>query len=154
MKHYIIVAAALVSIVAVGIYIVPRRTPPDTAHDSPVPVLTPVVDGEDVGTSQKTGRYVPYSQPSFDAAADKKRVLFFHAQWCPTCRPADAAFQKEAARIPEGVVLFKTDYDTATELKKKYEVTYQHTFVQVDAYGNAVTKWNGGDLNELIAKVK
>ena len=154
MKHYIIVAAALVSIVAVGIYIVSRRTPPDTAHDSPVPVLTPFVGGEDVGTSQKTGRYIPYSQPSFEAAADKKRVLFFHAPWCPTCRPADAAFQKDSARIPEGVVLFKTDYDTATELKKKYGVTYQHTFVQVDANGNAVTMWNGGQLNELIAKVK
>lgn len=103
---------------------------------------------------ENESRYIAYSQASFDAAAGKKRVLFFHAPWCPTCRPADAAFQKDAALIPENVVLFKTDYDTSDVLKKKYRITYQHTFVQVDASGNEVAKWNGGQLDELIANVK
>lgn len=113
----------------------------------------PATTSFEIGGKQ-TSRYMTYSKTAFESAADKKRVLFFHAPWCPTCRPADAAFQKDETLIPEDVVLFKTDYDTATELKKKYEVTYQHTFVQVDANGNAITKWNGGQLNELIAKVK
>lgn len=99
-------------------------------------------------------RYLTYSETAFEAAADKKRVLFFHAPWCPTCRPADAAFQSNSANIPEDVVLFKTDYDSSSALKKKYGITYQHTFVQVDEDGREVTKWNGGQLNELIAKVK
>lgn len=154
MKQYIIFATVLVGILAFGTYAVSRRTAPDTALDSPAPVLTPVVDGNDTGTSQKIDRYVPYSQPSFDAAADKKRVLFFHAPWCPTCRPADTAFQKDEALIPEDVVLFKTDYDTSADLKKKYQITYQHTFVLVDTNGNAITKWNGGQMTELIANVK
>lgn len=109
---------------------------------------------DDGAMMENESRYVVYSQTAFDAASGKKRVLFFHAPWCPTCRPADAAFQKNSAQIPEGVVLFKTDYDTSTDLKKKYNVTYQHTFVQVDASGNAVTKWNGGQITELIANIK
>lgn len=57
-------------------------------------------------------------------------------------------------KIPENMVLMKTDYDTYTELKKKYGVTYQHTFVQVDENGNELTKWNGGGVNELEANLK
>ncbi|OGG26589.1 hypothetical protein A3A64_01570 [Candidatus Gottesmanbacteria bacterium RIFCSPLOWO2_01_FULL_48_11] len=56
--------------------------------------------------------------------------------------------------IPQDVVLLKLNYDTATELKKKYGVTYQHTFVQVDAQGNKVTAWSGGGLAELIANTQ
>jgi len=110
---------------------------------------------KDEGTMMKDEpRYVVYSKSAFDAASGKKRVLFFHAPWCPTCRPADAAFQKDAALIPEGVVLFKTDYDTSTDLKNKYSITYQHTFVQVDSNGNEVSKWNGGGITELTANIK
>ena len=102
----------------------------------------------------QTSRYMSYSETAFESSADKKRVLFFHAPWCPTCRPADAAFQNNSANIPEDVVLFKTDYDSSGALKKKYGITYQHTFVQVDEDGREVTKWNGGDIRDLIANIK
>lgn len=107
------------------------------------------------GTMMKNEtRYLAYSETAFESSADKKRVLFFHAPWCPTCRPADAAFQNNSANIPEDVVLFKTDYDSSGALKKKYGITYQHTFVQVDEDGREVTKWNGGDIRDLIANIK
>lgn len=110
---------------------------------------------KDKGTMIKNeSRYMVYSKTAFDAAKGKKRVYFFHAPWCPTCRPADAVFQKDAALIPENVILFKTDYDTSTELKKQYAVTYQHTFVQVDENGREVTKWNGGTIAELTANIR
>jgi len=102
----------------------------------------------------KTSRYVEYSKSAFAEAADKKRVIYFHANWCPICRPTNEEFMQRASDIPDDVVVFKTDYDTETELKKKYAITYQHTFVQVDKQGNEVTKWNGGAVDELIAKVK
>ena len=50
--------------------------------------------------------------------------------------------------------MFKTSFDTETELKKKYSITYQHTYVQVDAAGNAVATWNGGALDALLANLK
>lgn len=99
-------------------------------------------------------RYKPYSLAAFEAARDKKRVLFFHAPWCPTCRPADASFQQNADAIPEDVVLFKTDYDSSTDLKKQYSITYQHTYVLVDDTGREIKKWNGGGIDELVTNTK
>lgn len=99
-------------------------------------------------------RYVPYSQTAFVAASDKRRVLYFHADWCPTCRPLNAALSKDPNQIPQGVVLFKTNYDTESELKTKYGITYQHTFVEVDAQGNAVQTWSGGNVNDVVDRLR
>jgi len=49
--------------------------------------------------------------------------------------------------------LQKTDYDTQTELKERYEVVAQHTFVQVDENGDLVTKWIGGDVDVILDRV-
>lgn len=103
---------------------------------------------------KKESRYITYTKAAFDAAKGKKRVYFFHAPWCPSCVPADKEFQANMDKIPENVVLFKTDYDTSSELKKQYVVTYQHTYVQVDDTGELVTKWNGGGIDELVANIK
>lgn len=99
-------------------------------------------------------RYVAYSKEAFDAASEKKRVLYFHASWCPVCRPLDKEFSENSGKIPEDVILFKTEYDKEEALKIKYGVTYQHTFVQVDGQGNEAISWNGGGISELLAKVK
>lgn len=106
--------------------------------------------------ASKPGTYTTYSENQLKTANERgdKVVLFFHAPWCPFCKTADAAFLANLDKIPSGVTLLKTDYDTETELKKKYIVTYQHTFVQVDSSGNLVTKWNGGDIDNLIKYIK
>jgi thioredoxin 1 len=95
-------------------------------------------------------RYMIYTPTDFDAALGKKRVYFFYASWCPTCRPVDRDFQTYIDQIPSDVVVFRTDYDTERELKTQYSITYQHTFVLVDDSGNAVKIWNGGGLKELV----
>ena len=111
-------------------------------------------EGESSAVNKAQTRYQTYTPSAFAAAQDQKRVLYFHANWCPVCRPIDREFQEKADQIPTGVVVFKTDYDTESELKKKYAITYQHTFVQIDAAGNEVLKWNGGGLTEVISRVK
>lgn len=98
--------------------------------------------------------YLPYTPEAYQANAERKRVLFFHAAWCPYCREADAEFSVNGNKIPDNAVVLKTDYDSETELKRKYGVTSQHTFVQVDAAGNAVVKWNGGAIEALSANLK
>ena len=40
------------------------------------------------------------------------------------------------------------------ELAQKYSITYQHTFVQIDAEGKEITKWNGGKIDELLTNIK
>ena len=40
------------------------------------------------------------------------------------------------------------------DLARKYGITYQHTYVQIDGVGKEVTKWNGGQINELLSNIK
>lgn len=102
------------------------------------------------------GTYKDYSVSTVEAEqkAGNKVVLFFHAPWCPFCKAANEAFISRAGEIPSGVVVLKTDYDSNTELKQKYGVTYQHTFVQIDNDENQVSKWNGGDIDNLKKYIK
>ncbi|PIT86744.1 MAG: hypothetical protein COU33_01440 [Candidatus Magasanikbacteria bacterium CG10_big_fil_rev_8_21_14_0_10_43_6] len=102
------------------------------------------------GTVSATGSYEAYSADKLANAHTGDVVLFFHAGWCPTCKTLNSALEASRANIPAGLTILKTDYDTQTELKKKYGVTYQHTLVQVDANGNMLKKWNGGSTLESI----
>lgn len=108
---------------------------------------------EEDGMMAKAGEYKEYDEKIFIADSDMKRVYFFYADWCSTCRPLDVEISKRKEEIPEGVVIYKTDYDTETTLKQKYGITYQHTFVQVDENGEEVVKWTGGDMDELLTKI-
>lgn len=109
---------------------------------------------EDTNSFVTEGQYIAYTPESFQEASDKKRVLFFHAAWCPTCKQADQEFNAQISSLPSNVVLFKTDYDTNTELKKKFGITYQHTFVLTDENGDEVKKWNGGSIDRLLREVQ
>ena len=48
------------------------------------------------------------------------------------------------------MTILSTDFDEHTDLKKKYGVTTQHTFVQVDADGNEIAQWSGGSTLEDV----
>lgn len=103
-------------------------------------------------------RYLPYSEANLARALQNngKPVIFFHAVWCPTCQAAEADFRANFDKVPENVTILKTDYDTSKELKQKYNVVYQDTFVQVDNQGKEVTKWGSGGqgVNALLANLR
>lgn len=99
------------------------------------------------------GSYEAYSPARLAYANQGHVVLFFHASWCPTCRAANENLS--AGSLPDGLLVLKTDYDTSTELKKKYGVTSQHTFVEVDAQGNMKKKWLGSStVAEISAHLR
>jgi thiol-disulfide isomerase/thioredoxin len=101
------------------------------------------------------GTYEVYSADKLALAQDGKVVLFFKASWCPTCKAVDADIFAHVSAIPSGTHILIVDYDTSAELKKKYGVTYQHTFVQVDAKGAMLKKWSGSPtLASLVAEIK
>lgn len=121
------------------------------------------IDAEDermMGDKMVGSRYIEYSKSAMDTASGNRRVLFFYASWCPTCKPADVSFTQNVSKIPEDVTLIRVNYndpDTDQEekdLAKEYGITYQHTFVQIDGAGNEVTKWNGGQIDELLSNIK
>ena len=94
------------------------------------------------------GSFTDYDQAKLVNAEHGHVVLFFSASWCPTCKEANKNFTSTAT--PDGLTLLKLDYDNSTELKQKYGVTYQHTFVQVDKNGTLIKKWSGSTTYDQI----
>lgn len=68
----------------------------------------------------------------------KPSVLFFHASWCPVCKADDQLLSGWYAGAGYPLTVYKVDYDTQADLKKRYGVTYQHTYVLIDGEGKAV----------------
>lgn len=75
-------------------------------------------------------------------------VLFFAATWCHTCQSAQASLDTDG--VPDGLAVVKVDYDTETDLRKKYGVTVQHTFVHINDEGEALKKWSGSESGAAI----
>ncbi len=101
--------------------------------------------------SRGPGTFEDYSPEKLALAEAGDVVLFFHANWCPSCRALESDINANLSQIPDGVHLLKVDYDSETELKQKYGVVRQHTLVQVDASGNKIQDLTG--LNNTLAQV-
>lgn len=132
----------------------PATAPVQTTQENTGPELAPP------NNDSPTGRYLPFTPEALAGSANTRRVLFFYANWCPTCRPADASFSQNTSQIPPDVTLIRVNYNdpetdqAEKDLARQYEVTYQHTFVQIDGDGNVVAKWNGGEIDELLNNLK
>jgi thiol-disulfide isomerase/thioredoxin len=154
----IIIAMFVLVIGGLGVYAIMNRTDSSMTKSDSMEKKETLVKDEKM--TQKEGKYAPFSPELFVSSASTRRVLFFYANWCPTCKPADKSFSDNNAQIPADVTLIRVNYnDTDTDqaekdLAKKYGVTYQHTFVQIDAAGNEVTLWNGGQMEELLSNLK
>lgn len=102
-------------------------------------------------TGAQAGLYTDYSEAAV-AANKGTKVLFFHAPWCPQCRQLDASIK--AGVVPDGVTIYKTDYDSNQALRKTYGVTIQTTVVAIDADGKLIKKYVAYDQPTLAAVVK
>jgi thiol-disulfide isomerase/thioredoxin len=101
------------------------------------------------------GRYQNYEEAALRFAQDGDVVIFFHASWCPTCKAQEEAILRDAQDIPSDLTILKADFDTEIALREKYEVTLQHTLIQVDADGGELARWNGGTtLNSIVSQLK
>lgn len=84
-------------------------------------------------------------------AAEGKTVVFFFATWCPNCRATVAELNSRWAEVNPDLTLVIADYDKEAALKGKYGVTYQDTFVLLDATGAGIKSWNSGGVDGLNA---
>lgn len=98
-------------------------------------------------------RYVGYSAAAETEARQSggQTVLYFHADWCPVCQVLDPSIRANLDDLPDGLTILKVNYDNETELKRKYGVTYQHTFVQIDNNANKLKLWSGSNDAREIA---
>jgi thiol-disulfide isomerase/thioredoxin len=120
-------------------------------------MMAPPAEAGQGGSMMMSGassRIIPFTDLSTARllAAQGPTVLFFQAAWCPTCQVAMRELQDGAGRLGD-VLVIVVDYDRAGELKKRYGVTYQHTWVRIDAGGRKLAVWNGGGLDELLRRM-
>lgn len=155
-----IVIAALVAIVAlIGISAVsnPLREPL-----APKPDANDTVGdtGQIAGERASQYRYapaIPYSEAALaEAQAKGRAVIMFHADWCPMCQQAAKSLRDNQGKIPADVTILGVDYDTAADLKKKYGISMQDTYVQIDRSGKVASQWNSGGkgIETLLANLK
>lgn len=104
--------------------------------------------------NENAGAYIDYESYalSADQYAHTNVVLFFNAVWCSTCKQARDNFEASLSEIPEDLTIVLVDFDDSIELRKKYGVTVQHTFVQIDAAGDAIGKWSGSVTVDAVVK--
>jgi thiol-disulfide isomerase/thioredoxin len=86
-------------------------------------------------------------------AAESPTVLFFTADWCPTCKAALRDLDANGAKLGDRKIVL-VDYDTSADLKMQYGVTYQHTWVWIDEAGKALATWNGDGVDGILKRVK
>ncbi|WP_341975165.1 thioredoxin family protein [Microbacterium sp. LTA6] len=105
----------------------------DPAPSEPVaPAVEPSADDD----APITGVYMDYRDGVIEATPGTK-VLFFHATWCPQCRALDEQLRNEGS--PDGVTVFKVDYDDRVDLRQQYGVTLQTTVVYVGDDGEKLS---------------
>ena len=94
--------------------------------------------------------YTDYRAPL--VGYSENTIIFFAASWCPSCQAADRNLA--TADIPSWVTILKADFDSEIDLRQKYGVVAQHTFVSIDSKGNQIRKWVGGtSIDDIIEKL-
>ena len=112
----------------------------------------------DSSTTQNTdssrGNYVSYQnyEQEVEKYKDSRVVMFFNASWCSTCKIARDNFESSLDQIPSNLTIVVVDFDNSDDLRKKYGITVQHTFVQIDANGESLKKWSGSTTIDQIVK--
>jgi hypothetical protein len=85
-------------------------------------------------------------------AAKGPAIVWFHAEWCPVCHHTMTNFRARWHEVQPGITLVIADYDAESDLKTRYGITYQNTFLQIAADGSKLAVWNGGGIEALNEK--
>jgi thiol-disulfide isomerase/thioredoxin len=87
-------------------------------------------------------------------AAKQPTVVFLAADWYPYCQADLKDINANGNQLGD-VAVVVANYDTATELKAKYRITVQDTFVQIDASGMEKAIWRGGGagVDDIVSHI-
>lgn len=93
---------------------------------------------EGIGQGANGGVYMEYFESAVGNGAEA--ILFFHAPWCPYCAENHNRLTEWYGAETFSRTVLKVDFDTATELKQRYGVTQQDTFVLVNGDGDSLSQ--------------
>lgn len=165
MNKFVLIFIVTLSIIGIGAFLVFQSNKQDsssiTGSNTTGEVTQPQnVQDNPTSLQAEQSRYVLFNSEVLESIKSPKRVLYFYANWCPTCKPVDEELSASISKIPEDLTIIRVNYnDTETdneekELARKYNITYQHTFVQIDETGSEIAKWNGGGLDTILSRLK
>ena len=111
--------------------------------DEPIEAPGPVVH------QAGQARYEDYTPERLEELkGGQKFGLFFHADWCPTCRRLEEKLLKDLESMGPMIIL-KADYDTELDLKIEHEVGVQTTVVFFDETGEVAQKKLNPSLSQI-----
>jgi thiol-disulfide isomerase/thioredoxin len=107
--------------------------------------------GSELRMAKSTGMKVLFKNLSAAETLAKKNptVLFFAADWCPYCQADLKDINANGSSLGK-VNVVVVDYDKSAELKTKYGITAQDTYVQIDSKGAKLAVWNGGGVDGIL----
>lgn len=85
------------------------------------------------------------------ALGNQNIVLFFHADWCPSCVATDTEIKERITELPEDTIIFKTNYDQEVKLREKFLITAQHSIVIIDKNNALQFKQTGFDFEDIVS---
>lgn len=133
-----------------------NTSPPKKPKTETKSEVTTKVDTKSEATAktEKPGSYLTLREyeDTKEQFVDADVVLFFNANWCSTCKIARDNIESNLESIPSNLAIVVVDFDRETDLRKRYGVTIQHTFVQIDRNGNELAKWAGSTTVKEIAE--
>ena len=111
--------------------------------------------GSELRFAASTGLKVIYTdlESAKAIAAKSPTILFFAADWCPTCQADLRDINANGSRLGN-ITIVVVDYDKERQLEKAYGVMVQDTFVQIDASGARLGAWNSGGVDGILSRVK
>ena len=129
-----------------------------TATEAPAvsaSVTSPAVTVTPAATFSASG----YQAYTFDRMSEAKNgqkvVLFFYSKTSTTSQAVDANIRANVASIPSDTLILEVYADESPVLSSWYGITSTPSFVQIDAKGQAVAKWNTSTtLADILANIK
>jgi thiol:disulfide interchange protein len=133
---------------------VPQETPPKTdTKPAPAPSPTPA-------PTPSPATYEEYSPSAYAKARAEGRPVFlnFYASWCPFCKEQEPRLRAlfENGKFPPGIRAFLVHYNDAETdaddkaIAKEFGVTYQHTYIFLNADGTEAKRTTGTTTDEAF----
>ncbi len=144
---------------------VPVATSSSTMTDNPTGAK-PQPKEVTINAAKLANNYFIYEKSEYEKAkaANRPILIFFYANWCPTCarqEPINVATFNSLTS--SNVIAFRVNFndsDTSPDeeaLAEEFGVTYQHTFFTLDSSGEQVDKFLGDtsseEVKDFLAKI-
>lgn len=172
-KRIVVFVTALILLLLLGgfFFFAQKRSDDGPVTPTDVPATaTPSADSnnqvgvpQDVTINSKklANNYFVFERSEYEKAkaANRPILLFFYANWCPTCarqEPINVATFNNLGQT--NLISFRVNYndtDTSKEeedLAKEFGVPYQHNFYLLNQSGEQISHFQGQTSEEMLKK--